>query len=450
MPGCGKSLSAKAIATMFKIPLLRLDLGSIMGKYLGQSEAQLRGALTLAENASPCVLWVDEIEKAFAGVSGDESGVTQRLFGYLLTWLNDKTATVFVVATANDIAVLPPEFMRRGRFDEIFYVDFPSKEERKAILTIHLGKALKRHSAFNSDEFFANNAAGLDDLAKDENTKGYAGSDLASLVNDAMETAWNQFKNSGKDYLQMLGDSLIPTLKMQIKYIKPLEKVLEEKIKRNREKFGEYMLTKASFNEQSFDFDSHSADPEARKRVAADSRCPPKYLERLADDSESGVLIALLKNPACPVGIKSKLMEHQNEDVKAAALDLFMRSDAGIIETAKNGTKEQKLKLAALPTLPFDALEALVGDSDIKVTVSVLEYKGGLPSGILDQLVKEAERCDNVREKVLAHPNCPEEVKRKLEKRCEYCKHYYKHYGYDFCRNYGGPCKNVCTLFECR
>ena len=77
--------------------------------------------------ASPCVLWVDEIEKAFAGVSGDESGVTQRLFGYLLTWLNDKTATVFVVATANDIAVLPAEFMRRGRFDEIFYVDFPDE-----------------------------------------------------------------------------------------------------------------------------------------------------------------------------------------------------------------------------------------------------------------------------------------------------------------------------------
>jgi SpoVK/Ycf46/Vps4 family AAA+-type ATPase len=143
MPGCGKSLSAKAIANMFSLPLLNLDIGSLLGKYMGQSEEQLRRALRIAENASPCVLWVDEIEKAFAGVGGDETGVSQRLFGYLLTWLNEKTATVFVVATANDIAVLPPEFLRRGRFDEIFSVDFPTESERVQILEIHLKKALK-------------------------------------------------------------------------------------------------------------------------------------------------------------------------------------------------------------------------------------------------------------------------------------------------------------------
>jgi SpoVK/Ycf46/Vps4 family AAA+-type ATPase len=140
MPGCGKSLTSKAVAGYFNYPMLQLDLGSLMGKYLGESEENLRRALKLAENSSPCVLWVDEIEKAFAGVGGDESGVSQRLFGYLLTWLNDKTAQVFVMATANDVAVLPPEFLRRGRFDEIFYVDFPNSLERKAIFKIHLGK----------------------------------------------------------------------------------------------------------------------------------------------------------------------------------------------------------------------------------------------------------------------------------------------------------------------
>ena len=155
MPGCGKSLASKAVANFFKLPLLSLDLGSLMGKYLGESEENLRRALRLAENSSPCVLWVDEIEKAFAGVGGDESGVSQRLFGYLLTWLNDKTARVFVMATANDVAVLPPEFLRRGRFDEIFYVDFPNAQERKDIFRIHLekdGKGKKLDEILSNEE----------------------------------------------------------------------------------------------------------------------------------------------------------------------------------------------------------------------------------------------------------------------------------------------------------
>ena len=119
MPGCGKSLTAKVAATLFNAPLLRLDVGRLLGKYVGESEENLRQALRIAEASTPCVLWIDEIEKAFAGVGRDEGGggVTTRLFGYFLTWMQEKDSTVYVVATANDISNIPPEFLRRGRFD---------------------------------------------------------------------------------------------------------------------------------------------------------------------------------------------------------------------------------------------------------------------------------------------------------------------------------------------
>ena len=136
IPGCGKSLSAKATASLFELPLLRLDMGRLLGKYVGESEANMRKAIRLAEATSPCVLWIDELEKAFAGIGGDGSGaeVTTRLFGSFLTWLQEKESPVFVVATANDITKLPPELLRKGRFDEIFYVGLPQKEERRKIL----------------------------------------------------------------------------------------------------------------------------------------------------------------------------------------------------------------------------------------------------------------------------------------------------------------------------
>jgi SpoVK/Ycf46/Vps4 family AAA+-type ATPase len=223
MPGCGKSLSAKAIARFYNnLPLLSLDMGSLMGKYVGESESKLRRALAIAESVSPCVLWIDEIEKAFAGLSGDESGVTQRLLGYLLTWLNDKTATIFVVATANDIEVLPPEFLRRGRFDEIFSVDFPNENEREDIFKIHLKKLLKKDPDFD-----------LPKLAQE--TDGYAGSDIASLVNAAAETAWNENK-----------DISLEILLTQRQYITPLQQVMADKIERNRQKFGQYKFISAS------------------------------------------------------------------------------------------------------------------------------------------------------------------------------------------------------------
>jgi len=134
MPGCGKSLTAKACASIFNLPLLRLDMGAVFGPYLGQSEENIRKVIKLAESISPCILWIDEIEKGFAGVGGggsSSSEVSTRIFGTILTWMQEKTSPVFVIATSNDIRLFPPEFLRKGRFDEIFFVDFPDKEVPK-------------------------------------------------------------------------------------------------------------------------------------------------------------------------------------------------------------------------------------------------------------------------------------------------------------------------------
>ena len=140
--GCGKSLSAKAIAAQWKLPLLRLDMGRIFSGLVGSSEENVRKAIKSAEGLAPVVLWVDEIEKGLAGSAGgaNDTGVAARVFGTLLTWLQEKTDPVFVVATANRIDGLPPELLRKGRFDEIFFVDLPSAAERRAIFTIHLAK----------------------------------------------------------------------------------------------------------------------------------------------------------------------------------------------------------------------------------------------------------------------------------------------------------------------
>lgn len=133
VPGCGKSLNAKVASTLFEVPLLRMDMGRLMGKYVGESEGNMRRAIALSEAISPCVLWIDELEKAFAGINGHGgSEVTVRLFGNFLTWMQDKESPVFVVATANNIMDLPPELMRKGRFDEIYFVGLPKADERKS------------------------------------------------------------------------------------------------------------------------------------------------------------------------------------------------------------------------------------------------------------------------------------------------------------------------------
>ena len=178
-PGCGKSLTAKVTANLFQIPLVRLDVGRLLGKYVGESEENMRRALALSEAISPCVLWIDEIEKAFSGVgsSNGSSDVTTRLFGQFLTWMQEKESAVFIVATANDISNIPPEFLRKGRFDELFVVELPKEDEQKKIVEIHLRKRNKWNK--NLD---------ISKLVKQ--TDGYSGADLESIVRDAIENCF--------------------------------------------------------------------------------------------------------------------------------------------------------------------------------------------------------------------------------------------------------------------
>jgi SpoVK/Ycf46/Vps4 family AAA+-type ATPase len=151
--GCGKSLCAKAVASLWQLPLLRFDMGRMFGSYVGSSEENVRKAIAVAESVAPTILWIDEIDKAFAGTRGSGSsdgGTTARVFGTLLTWLSEKTSPVFVVATANDISHLPPELLRKGRLDEIFFVDLPGEPEREDILKIHLTKRGRDPEAFDT------------------------------------------------------------------------------------------------------------------------------------------------------------------------------------------------------------------------------------------------------------------------------------------------------------
>lgn len=186
VPGCGKSLNAKAAANLFEVPLLRLDMGRLMGKYVGESEGNLRNAIALAEAISPCVLWIDELEKAFAGIGGSGGGaeVTTRLFGNFLTWMQEKESPTFVVATANDITQLPPELLRKGRFDEIFYVGLPNEGERGRIFQIHIEK--RRPQDLKSIQ--------IQDLVK--KSQGFSGADIEGVVKDAIEAAFADDKTS--------------------------------------------------------------------------------------------------------------------------------------------------------------------------------------------------------------------------------------------------------------
>ncbi len=158
--GCGKSLAAKTIASLWQLPLVKLDAGRLYDKYIGESEKNLRNVLAAAEGMAPVVLWIDEIEKGFAtmGSAERDGGVSQRIFATLLTWLQEKKQEVFVVATANDVFKLPPELMRKGRFDEIFFVDLPDEEERAAIFEIHLRKRRQDPAGFEMARLVAQSA----------------------------------------------------------------------------------------------------------------------------------------------------------------------------------------------------------------------------------------------------------------------------------------------------
>lgn len=218
VPGCGKSLTAKCVATAWNMPLLRLDMGKIFQGIVGSSESNMRLALKTAEAISPSILWIDEIEKGLSGAGGNggDGGTSTRVFGTLLTWMQEKTSPVFVFATANNINGLPPELLRKGRFDEIFFVDFPSHEERKKILSIHINKLGRKTSNFNLDKLAE--LSGEEKFGKDV---VLAGAELEAWVADSLITAFSRKINgetsadlSMKDFETTI-DRLVPMGQMR-------------------------------------------------------------------------------------------------------------------------------------------------------------------------------------------------------------------------------------------
>jgi hypothetical protein len=189
VPGCGKSLCAKAVAREWGLPLLRLDPGNLFDKYVGESEKNFKRAMTTAERMAPIVLWIDELEKAFASVGGDsDGGVSNRIFGTFLGWLQERTADVFVVATSNDVAKLPPEFVRKGRFDEIFFVDLPRDAAREGIFSIHLKKRKQKPASFDLSKLVAA-------------SKGFSGAEIEESINSAMYAAFSEDRGLTTDDL---------------------------------------------------------------------------------------------------------------------------------------------------------------------------------------------------------------------------------------------------------
>lgn len=180
VPGCGKSLTAKSIASFWNMPLLRLDIGKVYQGLVGSSEDNIRKAIMTAEAVAPCVLWIDEIEKGLSGVQSSgatDGGVTSRIFSTILTWMQEKTTPVFVVATANNINQLPPELLRKGRFDEIFFVDLPTLKERETIFEVHLKKKGKTPSKFPLETF-------------GKKTEGFNGAEIEECIKEAMFAAY--------------------------------------------------------------------------------------------------------------------------------------------------------------------------------------------------------------------------------------------------------------------
>lgn len=218
VPGCGKSLMAKVASKVWRQPLLRFDVGRIFGSLVGQSEEGMRRAIETAEAVAPAILWVDEIEKGFAGTKSSDatdSGVTARVFATFLTWMQEKTKPVFVVATANeDVRSLPPELLRKGRFDELFFVDLPTHEERIAILEAHLKR--KRSSRFPEGR----DASMFDLQLLSTESEGYTGAELEEAINSAMDEA---FADGGRE---MTTDGILRAIRLTF----PLSATMRESI----------------------------------------------------------------------------------------------------------------------------------------------------------------------------------------------------------------------------
>jgi hypothetical protein len=209
--GTGKSLTAKAIAHHWHLPLLRLDVGRLFAGLVGESESRTRQMIQLAEALAPCILWIDEIDKAFAGIdSRGDAGTSNRVFGTFITWLAEKQTPVFVVATANNIQALPPEMLRKGRFDEIFFVGLPSQTERQAIFSVHLNR-LRPHNLSGYD---------LERLAYE--TPDFSGAEIEQTLIEAMHTGFSQGRDFSTDDILEAASQMIPlarTAKEQVEFL---------------------------------------------------------------------------------------------------------------------------------------------------------------------------------------------------------------------------------------
>jgi len=209
IPGTGKSLTAKAVASLWNLPLLRLDVGKVFGGIVGESEQNMRNAIKMAESVSPSILWIDEIEKGFSGVQSSnqtDGGTTSRVFGTFITWLQEKEKPVFVIATANVVSLLPPEILRRGRFDEIFFLDLPSRKEREDIFLIHIRKKGRDESNFDLKTLVSL-------------SEGYSGAEIEQTIISAMFEAFSENREvETTDIMNSIED------------VVPLSKLMKEEI----------------------------------------------------------------------------------------------------------------------------------------------------------------------------------------------------------------------------
>jgi len=238
MPGCGKSLAVKFAAKKFALPLLRLDMGRLMGRYNGESECNLREALAAAEAQAPCILWIDEIEKAFAGVGKDcDNGVATRLFGSFLVWMNERASSVYTMATANDIQGLPPELLRRGRFDELFFVDLPMASEAEGIFRVQLAR---RGCELRDSE--------IAELANAAYRRGFSGVDIEGAVRSGIEMAFERrieaLRRNDGNWDKIVVEKADFDEAMSL--VKSTSETMGGKVQDLREKFEKFRLTPAS------------------------------------------------------------------------------------------------------------------------------------------------------------------------------------------------------------
>lgn len=213
IPGTGKSLIAKCIGASWKMPVLRMDVGALFGQFVGQSEANMRKALKTAEALAPCVLWIDELEKGFGSASGGgshDSGTSARVFGSFLSWMQEKQSPVFVVATANDVSQLPPEMLRKGRFDELFFVDLPNAVDREEVFKIHINRLNRDPDKFD-----------IDSLVK--LTDGFTGAEIEQVIVDGLFKAFDSDREPEVEDFAFSAERTVP-----------ISKTMEDKIAKLR------------------------------------------------------------------------------------------------------------------------------------------------------------------------------------------------------------------------